>query len=237
MNDKAIFDFLRKKKADWSGNPKAKLTQSEVDEANNALAVPDAVVVAPTVLKTGATEVVGRKAPALAAVIGSVAATLSLSFVPQEEGLEYKAYRDIAGIWTICSGDTKDVHAGLIETPEGCQKRTEMQLVAHAKGMMLCTPNLAQPGRDYQRAATTSLTYNIGIGAYCKSSIDRSFDAGQWVQGCDNFIKWNKATVKGQLKVVRGLDNRRKREIQICGTNLIEGWTPQNLKQRLDQIK
>lgn len=156
-----------------------------------------------------------RKAP-LAAIVGTLAATSLFATVPKEEGTEYKAYRDIAGIWTVCQGDTNDVHPGLIETPEGCRQRLEAQLVAHARPVMACTPALAEPGRDYQRAAAVSLAYNIGVGAYCHSSADRQFDAGQWRAGCDAFLSWSKARVNGQLRVVQGLLSRRQRERQIC---------------------
>lgn len=237
ISDKSLFDFLRKKKAEWTGKPKAKLTQEEVDEFNGVIhpELEPIVVTAPKV--PAPDEKMTSKIGPLAAIIGPVAATLALTMVPQEEGLEYKAYRDIAGIWTICSGDTNDVHAGLIETSEGCRQRTERQLVIHARGMMLCTPNLAQPGKDYIRAAGTSFTYNVGVGAYCHSSADRNFDASKWLDGCNAFRLWNKAKVEGRLRVVRGLDNRRQREIQVCGTNLVPGWTPQNLKQRVEAIK
>ena len=177
------------------------------------------------------------KKPPLTALVGTTAATLLLAIVPQFEGTEYKAYKDIAGIWTICQGDTKDVHAGLIETPEGCRKRLEIQLATHAKGMLLCTPALQGEGKDYLRAAGTSLTYNIGVGAYCKSTIDKRWDVGRWMDGCNGFIAWNKARVKGKLIPVKGLTVRRQKEIQICGTNLVTGWTPQNLHQRMGAVK
>jgi len=149
---------------------------------------------------------------ALVALLGGIAATGLLVTIPEDEGTRYKAYRDIVGVWTICQGDTKNVAPGMIETKEGCQKRLEQQLLAHAKPVMACTPRLREEGRDYQRWAAVSLAYNIGTGAYCRSSIDRHFDAGNWRAGCDAFLKWNKAGGK----VVRGLTLRRQREREIC---------------------
>jgi lysozyme len=231
MDDKSLFDYFRKKKQQWSGKPQARLTQNEVDELNGVLRPEEApiVITAPTQPKSS-------KGP-LGGIVGAVAATFLLTFVPTQEGTAYKAYKDIAGVWTICQGDTKDVHAGLIETPAGCQKRLEMQLVAHAKGMMLCTPTLEGEGKEWLRAAGTDLTYNIGIGGFCKSSINKKWMTQQWWSGCQGFIAWNKARVKGVLQPVKGLTLRRQREIQICGTNLVEGWTPENLKQRVEAIK
>jgi lysozyme len=209
MSERAIFDYLRRKKQAWT-RKSAGLTQAEVDEAKAALNEPEQASLSVKVPSLGS-----RKAP-LAAIVGTLAATSLFATVPKEEGTEYKAYRDIAGIWTVCQGDTKDVHPGLIETPEGCRQRLESQLVAHARPVMACTPALAEPGRDYQRAAAVSLAYNIGVGAYCRSSADRDFDAGQWRAGCDAFLSWSKARVNGQLRTVQGLLSRRQRERQIC---------------------
>lgn len=128
-------------------------------------------------------------------------------------GKEYLTpYRDIVGVWTVCDGDTKNVKPGVKETTESCQKRLEQQLLAHAVPVMNCTPRLAEPGRDYQRWAAISLAYNIGVGAYCRSSVDRYFDAGNWRAGCDAMLMWNKAGGK----VIPGLVSRRKEERAIC---------------------
>ncbi len=156
------------------------------------------------------------KLSALTAIVGAVAATSLLATVPEHEGLSHKAYRDIAGIWTICYGDTANVRRGMVETPEGCRQRLERQLVAHAGPVMACTPRLKEGGREYQRAAAVSLAYNIGVGAWCRSSIDKRFDRGDWRGGCDRFMAWNKARVRGQLRPVTGLTRRRQEERAIC---------------------
>jgi lysozyme len=208
---KQFFDYLRRKKREWSKNPRATLTQTEVNEANEALGSPSAPS-KPSV----ASSTLGSKVGPLAAIVGSLAASSLLLTVPKEEGTSYKAYKDIAGIWTVCQGDTKNVYPSLIETPEGCRVRLERQLVIHAKGVMACTPRLSEEGREWQRAAAVSLAYNIGVGGYCKSSVDRYFDTGNWKRGCDNFLSWNKARVNGVLRPVKGLTERRKRERDIC---------------------
>lgn len=216
MDNKAFFDYLRNKKALWSGKPKSRLTQSEVDEANVVLSGKDKVDEGePQIKPAPDTGLASKKGP-LSGVVGSVAATLLLAVVPQFEGTRYTAYKDIAGIWTVCQGDTKGVHAGLIETPEGCRQRLELQLLAHASGVMQCTPRLKLEGHEYQRAAAVSLAYNIGVASYCKSSVDKNFDNGNWVQGCNSFMAWNKARVNGQLRPVQGLTTRRTMERDIC---------------------
>ena len=210
MSDAAIFDLLRRFKRRWSRSS-AGLTQAEVNEVNSTLGATEAAT-RPSLAPPSTSGALPSLKGSLAAIIGTVAATSLFASIPQEEGMEYKAYRDIVGVMTICAGDTKDVHAGLIETPEGCRVRLERQLVAHAKPVMACTPRLAEPGRDWQRAAAVSLAYNVGVGAWCHSSADRLFDAGDWRGGCNAFLKWNKAVGRE----VRGLTLRRQRERSIC---------------------
>lgn len=203
-----IFSFMRRLKGGG-------LAQSEVNRATELLDDLGAK-------KAGAASPVAKQAAktTLAGVVGAAAAAGLFVSIPEDEGTEYRAYRDIAGIWTICQGDTANVKPGMVETPEGCQRRLESQLIAHAVPVMQCTPRLAEPGRDQQRWAAVSLAYNIGVNAYCRSTVDRQFDAGNWSAGCDALMAWNKARVNGQLREVRGLTNRRQRERTICRKGL-----------------
>jgi lysozyme len=176
----------------------------------------------------------------LAALIGGVATAVLFVTIPEDEGTRYKAYRDIVGVWTICQGDTKNVTPGMVETREGCEKRLEAQLIAHAAPVMKCTPWLAGEGRDYPRAAAVSAAYNFGTAAYCASSIDRRFDAGDWRGGCDALLLYNRATGSAAWAAkqkragesctpsktrrgmwsctVKGLRLRRERERALCLT-------------------
>lgn len=60
-----------------------------------------------------------RAAPAVAA---TEAQTLDIAapFIAREEGKRNVAYRDIVGIWTICYGSTRGVHAGMVATYQQC---------------------------------------------------------------------------------------------------------------------
>lgn len=224
MSAANFFAAARAYKRELTGKPAIGLTQEDVDLLNVATSkrwseVLRADTKNPAEVPKPSDALQGVKGP-LVAIVGALAATSLFASIPKEEGTEYKAYRDIAGIWTVCQGDTKDVHPGLIETPEGCRQRLEMQLVAHAKPVMACTPTLSEPGRDYQRAAAVSLAYNIGVRAYCHSTADRLFDSGDLKGGCNAFLSWSKAKVNGQLRTVQGLLSRRQREREICLRNI-----------------
>lgn len=178
------------------------------------------------------------KGGTLAAVVGILSATMLLVETPKEEsgrtvhvvvasdgaatlqhvaGRQYlKPYLDIAGVPTACDGITAGVKMGQRYTEAQCVTMLERELVAHAQGVMRCTPRLAEPGRDYQRVAAVLLAYNIGVSGYCGSTVAKRFNASAWTSGCDAFAMWNKARVNGVLRPVAGLTARRGRERAIC---------------------
>ncbi len=152
----------------------------------------------------------GGKFAALAALLGAASIAVLVPSVQQWEGREAVPYRDIVGIWTVCDGDTSNVVPGDVQSDEQCDARLERQLIAHAKPVLACVPGLKD--RPNQTAAAVSLAYNIGVSGFCRSTVARRFNAGQWRRGCDAFLMWNKA----RGRVVRGLDRRRRAEREIC---------------------
>lgn len=182
-----------------------------------ALAAVVGAVSAASLIVTTPAEESGRKVEAIAVPADSAAGRHAGVEILATGGREQlRAYRDIAGVWTICDGITRGVRAGMVVTSEWCLRRLEEELVIHARGVMACTPGLAGAGRDHQRAAAVSLAFNIGVRGFCRSTAARRFNAGNVRGACDAFLAWNKARVRGRLQVVRGLTLRRQRERAVC---------------------
>ena len=146
----------------------------------------------------------------IAGTIGIVAAAFATVSVVQWEGFSAVPYKDIANVNTVCFGDTKDVEMGRTYTAQECEERLERQLIAHAEPVLACVPQLR--GRPYQTAAAVSLAYNIGTGAFCKSTVANHFRAGRWREGCEGFLAWRFAAGRE----VQGLLNRRREERALC---------------------
>lgn len=148
-------------------------------------------------------------------VAGTISAAAVMGLVSKWEGVSYKAYRDIAGVTTICYGDTYNVHMGMVETPKNCEKRLLNQLAIHEKEMLSCLK--VQPPWKVHVAAL-SLTYNIGGTAFCstKNSVKNAMNESRWVDACNNLMKYNKAKVRGVMTTIKGLNNRRTEERKIC---------------------
>lgn len=188
----------------WTTSAADKREVSEIDSFLTRLGVPDDAAPTPAIP--------AKKPPVktLIGVIGAAAAAILTPLVMQWEGRENTAYKDIVGVWTICDGDTKDVKPEQVATDAECDARLERQLIAHAEPVLSCTPTLKD--KPHALAAAASLAYNVGTAAYCKSTADRRFDAGDIKGGCDAFLAWRFAGGKE----VKGLLNRRTAERAIC---------------------
>lgn len=137
-----------------------------------------------------------------------------LAELVKSEGMKFNAYKDVAGIWTICAGHTSAagpprVYPGMTANLDQC-----MDMLKHDVSKFEDAVELAvkRPMTQNQFDALVSLCYNIGPAAFRKSSVLRHFNKGDTLRAADSFRLWNKARVKGKLKVVKGLVNRRERE-------------------------
>jgi lysozyme len=146
----------------------------------------------------------------LAALIGVPAAAALMATIALWEGKENVGYFDIVGVATACYGDTSGVKVGRRYSDAECAQRLERQALAHVEPVLRCTPRLQ--GRGGALVAAGSLAYNIGPAAYCRSTVDRRFDAGDFKGACDAFLMWNRAGGRE----VRRLTRRRQYERQLC---------------------
>lgn len=145
----------------------------------------------------------------------TAAGALALGLVGGYEGLRLTAYRDIVGVPTVCFGETRGVRLGDRYSVEDCKAMLGDALIEFESGMRRClTKPDAIPDRTY--VAFLSLTYNIGVGAFCRSSVARLANQGQITAACNAMLAWNKAGGK----VVKGLQRRRVEERALCLTGL-----------------
>lgn len=141
----------------------------------------------------------------------TAAGALAVTVVGAYEGLRLNSYRDVIGVWTICYGETRGVGSGMRFTKAQCDQKLVDGLEDFERGMRAClTAPDAIPDKPY--VAFLSLSYNIGTGAFCRSTVARRANAGDLRGACDALLAFNRAGGT----VVRGLDNRRKAERKLC---------------------
>lgn len=125
------------------------------------------------------------------------------------EGVSNKAYLDPVGIWTICYGETKGVDKGDYKTDEECLESLAEELSIHHKQMMAY---IKVPLSEKEEAAYLSFTYNVGVGAFSKSTLLRKLNSGDRVGACNQLLRWDKAG----SKKLKGLTLRRQSENKLC---------------------
>ncbi|MFM0638090.1 lysozyme [Paraburkholderia metrosideri] len=153
----------------------------------------------------------------LAAIVGTVAASVLITNVPKFEGKMNVAAPDPIGVVTACYGETHNVHLGQRFTDAECIARLDPRLAEFAEGADRCTP-LSQR-TPLQRAAIVDFSYNEGVGGYCRSSIAANFRAGNVAAACRSFNE--SPTGKPQYiyaggESLPGLKVRRAKERRWC---------------------
>jgi lysozyme len=136
----------------------------------------------------------------------------------QKEGYRGQAYPDPAtkgAPWTIGFGETHGVKPGDRTTPTSALRVLEQSLERHAAGVRACVKVPLSVG---EFRASVDLAYNIGVAAYCNSSVARRFNAGDYWGGCMAFLLYIKARVGGVLQPMPGLVKRRWDNYNLCVT-------------------
>lgn len=142
-------------------------------------------------------------------------AALSLSAaalvgIAAHEGFKPNAYIPVPGdVPTIGFGTTENVKMGDKVTVE----RGLVLLLEDANEFEQTVKRCAPvPMYQHEFDAFVSLTYNIGGGAFCGSTMARMLKDGDYEGACKQILRWDK--FKG--KPLRGLTIRRQREYQKC---------------------
>lgn len=154
------------------------------------------------------------------AVAFGVALALVSPLLEKIEGVRYKPYKDIAGVWTVCAGITgPDVIPGKTYTQRECDALLAKHIKI-AKDEVDKRVKVDIP--DTMRAALYSFTYNVGTGAFRKSTMLKKINNGDLRGGCAELWKWTKYrdSKTGKLKESRGLKNRRAVEYEYCTKEL-----------------
>jgi len=141
----------------------------------------------------------------------------TVDLVKEFEGFRAKAYKCPAGVWTIGYGTTPRAGVGLdvVEGMEITEAEAEYYLQKGLEKFAVeITGAITKPINENEFGAFVSLAYNIGSGAFKRSSALRHFNAGDKKKAADAMLLWNKAGGK----VLKGLTRRREAERKLFMT-------------------
>lgn len=145
----------------------------------------------------------------------------ALTITAAFEGTKYVSYQDSGGIWTICTGATKDVKKGDTATPEECKSRLMIELLEHAKPLERIPHQLP----DNVIVAWADFSYNLGVGTLQKSSGYKLLQQGRIVESCKNILAYKYIRVGEKLvdcfddknaRICGGIKKRRITEYKLC---------------------
>ncbi|WP_110687027.1 lysozyme [Salinicola aestuarinus] len=143
-----------------------------------------------------------------------IALSISINVVKHYEGTELQAYPDPVGIPTICTGHTGPaVELNQTRTQQECD-----DLLAGDLGTAFDTIdrnvsaeiNATMP--PSRRASLASFVFNVGEGAFARSTLLRELNAGNVRAACNQLTRW----VYAGGRKLAGLVKRRAAERDLC---------------------
>lgn len=155
----------------------------------------------------------------LAAASAAVIGVAGLALIKQSEGVRYRAYRDVVGVWTVCYGHTgPDIIHTKLYTEAECNTILLSDIRKHQVVIVPGSPRNCirnAPLTANQRDAVTSFIINVGTTAFCKSTMAKQIAARDYYAAGNQFPRWNKAGGK----VWPGLTKRRAAERDLFFSN------------------
>jgi lysozyme len=125
------------------------------------------------------------------------------------EGLRLEAYRDAVGIWTVGYGQTGP-HVGpdTVIEPHEADELLQKELDRISDRV---TEMVAVELEQHQFDALVSLAYNIGLGAFKRSTLLKHINAGDFEAAAKEFPRW----VYAKGRKLPGLKRRRLAEQKL----------------------
>jgi lysozyme len=148
----------------------------------------------------------------LVALVISSALVLGVS---KHEGFKENAYRPLPNdILSLGHGSTRHPDGSPIKATDTITRKQAEDYLKHdlSKFSNQISKCIKVPVSQYEYEAYVSLTYNIGAGAFCSSTLVRKLNRYDYEGACKEILRWNKF----QGQEVRGLTNRRQQEYDLC---------------------
>ncbi len=135
-----------------------------------------------------------------------------LAMTKSFEGLRLTAYQDVAGVWTVGYGHTgPGVHEGLTITEAEAEVYLRLDMM---RAVVFVNHRVTVPITQNQFDALVDFCFNVGVGAFQKSSLLGYVNQGEFAAAAVQFSLWNRA----DGEVLKGLVRRRAAEAKLFRT-------------------
>lgn len=133
---------------------------------------------------------------------------VGINLIKRWEGFRSKAYLCPANVWTIGYGHTKTAKAGQVISELQAKSLLIRDLAEYEQAVNeLVTVPLTQNQFD----ALVSFAFNVGTGAFSRSTLLRVLNRGEYEKVASQFGRW----VNGGGRKLPGLVNRRREEREL----------------------
>lgn len=142
-------------------------------------------------------------------------ATSLIAGVKVHEGYREEAYKPLPNdVPTIGYGTTRYPNGSPVKMQDKVTRQQAEELLMNdiqgfRKAMLAC---IKVPLAENEAEAYTSLTYNIGSSAFCKSTLVKKLNTYDYQGACQEILKWDRF----QGKPLKGLTTRREAEYKLC---------------------
>lgn len=128
------------------------------------------------------------------------------------EGIKLRPYRDVAGLWTVGVGHLMSKQEMALYQ-NGITKETALKLLAvDVREAEDCVNRNVTTGlQQYEFDALVSFTFNVGIGAFSRSTLLKKLNARDYKSVPGELMKWTRAGGRR----VPGLVVRREKESRL----------------------
>ena len=150
-----------------------------------------------------------------APIVALVMSAAGILGVANFEGFKDTAYIPVPGdVPTIGYGNTTYQDGSKVKMGDKITRQDASALLGNKissfeKGIKSC---VKAPLYQYEYDAYVSLSFNIGVAAFCGSTLTKKLNTYDYYGACQEILKWDK--FKG--KTLPGLTNRRQAEFKTC---------------------
>lgn len=138
-----------------------------------------------------------------------------LLLIASNEGFSPSPYKDTGGIVTNGFGNTTINPSKNVTVTEALSDLNQ-NTTKTSQGVMSC---VTSPITQGQLDAYVSFAYNVGVGAFCKSTMAKLANQGEKVASCNQFDRWVYVAGK-DCRIAKnncgGIVKRRTQEKNLC---------------------
>ena len=137
-----------------------------------------------------------------------------LAAIRSHEGERLTAYQDSVGVWTVGVGHTTAAGPPTVKKGMRITATESAEILARDLCAVEADVNrlVKVPISQNQFDALVSLVFNIGTPSFQKSTLLKALNSRDYQKAADQFLVWNKGTVKGRKVAIKGLTDRRQKE-------------------------